>query len=229
MDGNQEHIGEIKIVRKNCVLGKEDTIYEDDGFFSDVPGSGSMSRSLQALNKYMKKNLLFDDNEDSEEDKAYFTKENSPNDSISKYDSDSVKSNESSIIAKQETLSKYEDSKDITVQSAHDSDVEVTNAAKLTDDYKIKSLLLLDKSVNSETAGNFIEESKPQASVSVANLSIIDQHEKESYDKSAVVTFREKSDSEKNEEKRHTVHDFSDWSNRTNIYPDVYAPLPYSK
>lgn len=225
MEGDQEHIGVIKIVRKNCLVGNDVT--EDDGFFSDVPGSGSLSRSLQAQKKYMKKNLLYDENEDSEDDKAYFTKENSPNDSISKYDTDSLRSSES--IEKQALLSGNNDN---LVKHVNELDIEIGNAATLTDDYKIKSLLLGDNATSITLGTNVKDKSKlpEHISVSHANLAIIDHSDtqEESHGDNKV-TLRERSIDGKNQEKRHTLHDFSDWGNRTNIYPDVYAPLPYSE
>lgn len=225
MEGDQEHIGVIKIIRKNCLVGNDVT--EDDGFFSDVPGSGSLSRSLQAQKKYMKKNLLYDENEDSEDDKAYFTKENSPNDSISKYDTDSLRSSEST--EKQALLSGNNDN---LVKHVNELDIEIDNTATLTDDYKIKSLLLGDNATSITLGTNVKDKSKlpEHISVSHANLAIIDHSDtqEESHGDNEV-TLRERSIDGKNQEKRHTLHDFSDWGNRTNIYPDVYAPLPYSE
>lgn len=79
----------------NPLTSESDIIYEDDGFFSDVPISGSLSRSMLALNKYVKQNLLCDENDEFEEnnDIAYFSKESSPNDSVIKCDNESFKSN----------------------------------------------------------------------------------------------------------------------------------------
>lgn len=225
MEGDQAHTGVLTIIRKSIVLDNDNTIYEDDGFFSDVPGSGSLTKSLKAMNKYVKKNLLYDQTEDYEEDKAYFTKENSPNESISKYDSDSVRSNES--IDKHVPVSENDKTSTSANATVNFPEVEVANTATLTDDYKINSLLLLErpKSVVPDSANPRAKESRP---VSLANLTIIDENETDLHNAQEVV-LRERSGDGKNEEKRHTVHDFSDWANRTNIYPDVYAPLPYSK
>lgn len=227
MDGDQAHVGVLTVIRKSCVLDNDNIAYEDDGFFSDVPGSGSLSKSLKAINKYVKKNLLYDQTEDYEEDKAYFTKENSPNESISKCDSDSVRSNDS--IEKHVPLSKNVN----TITSSNPTvifpETEVVNTASLTDDYKINSLLLLDNDKpNRLDTDSVIPRTKESRPVSVANLTIIDENETDLLNEKEV-TLRERSGDGKNEEKRHTIHDFSDWANRTNIYPDVYAPLPYSK
>ncbi|KAJ2952381.1 hypothetical protein O0L34_g4666 [Tuta absoluta] len=91
MNGNQ--LSDTKTTRKDGFI-ISDTSYEDDGFFSDVPTSGSLSKSRIALNKYLKKNLLYED-VDYKDDSAYFSKEGSPNESVSKSDTESIKSNES--------------------------------------------------------------------------------------------------------------------------------------
>lgn len=227
--------------RKSRVSLREDIIYEDDGFFSDVPGSGSLSRSLLALNKYVKKNMLYDESEEYETESAYFTKESSPNESRNKYDSDSDKSNEST-----------EGNKTPTKISTATITYGVTSVTQLTDDYK--SMQLHDKSVNKSvtTYDTNSNESKEQNveipkrvsksvpsynesiyqpehnSASLTNLANISKSELENNIGDQVVLRNKQSDN-KNEDYRHTLHEFSEWGNRTNVYPDVYAPLPYSE
>jgi hypothetical protein len=222
MNTNENHLGVINITRKSFVLDNVDAGYADDGFFSDVPG-GTLSKSMHALNKYVKKNLLNVD--DYEEDNAYFTKDNSPNESISKYDSDSVKSNESE---KRELLS---NTRTITDKPHNEPEIEIGNST-LTDDYKIKSLHLLDKptenltSVVSNAENNNTDHLKQTISTSLADLSIHCENNQNDHEEHVV--YREKRNNEKYHNNRHTVHDI-DWVNRATVYPDVYAPLPYSK
>lgn len=243
-----------------------DLAYEDDGFFSDVPTAGSLSRSQLALNKFMKKNLLYEENE-YENDRAYFSKESTPNESVTKYDSDSARSNESTerkqalktvrIVethighdsnfnlstiepikeqnSASETYTKHNPSPTPPIRKTIKENVDVT---KLTDDFKYKQLR--DHLNNNSHKKSVIrieysdvrnEPSHLQASHRAASLddftvdygTAIDDTQSES------IVMREKRSVVKREENRHTIHDVSEWVNRTNVYPDVYAPLPYSK
>lgn len=225
-------------------------VYEDDGFFSDVPSSGSLSRSLIALNKYMRKNLLYEDNvevNDESEDDAYFTKESSPNDSVSKCDTDSVVSSE--FIEKQETFLENKNSEPKSPE-LYDSPNENTTD-QLTDDYKIKSMQLLDKpnyNFDAVYVGNSdtrecekvpdIPNYHPKGEMiplhnssnnNTCDKEFLNNNEKQNDD--IGVTFQSESgDSiQTDTETQSTQHDFTEWGNRTNIYPDVYAPLPYSE
>lgn len=117
------------------IPNNRDVIYGDDGFFSDVPASGSLSKSVIAMNRYLKTNLLYDDSEPDAVDAAYFSKESSPKDSIAKYDTDSTKSSDS--IEKQNPPSA------ITENELSNIAELVNHADKLTDDYK--SMQLMEK------------------------------------------------------------------------------------
>lgn len=258
--------------------------YDDDGFFSDVPVSGSLSRSLVALNKYVKKNLLYEDNE-SDNDGAYFSKESTPTKSDIKYYSESSDSGEKEYIAKASTKTATyikakpinEPERDIPIASDYNSNKsnittpvrekiiiseipnstdsntnkktistlirepvnDIPNAAEQTDDYKFKqlrgkpknaavkkSVVVIEYTDNRNEPNNLQVEQK---SSSLDDLTInygtaIDTDNSKSEN---VVRRNKKHVSI--QENRHTVHDASDWVNRTDIYPDVYAPLPYSK
>lgn len=201
--------------------------YEDDGFFSDVPASGSLSKSVIAMNRYLKTNLLYDDSEPDAVDAAYFSKESSPKDSIAKYDTDSTKSNDS--IEKQNPPSA------ITENELSNIAELVNHADKLTDDYK--SMQLMEKSKNKasnsssppvETIYKDDQFQIRKLSSSIHNLSSDHEIESENHQEKPVV-LRGKTGDVKINQNRHTVHEPSDWANRTKIYPDVYAPLPYSE
>lgn len=201
--------------------------YEDDGFFSDVPASGSLSKSVIAMNRYLKTNLLYDDSEPDAVDAAYFSKESSPKDSIAKYDTDSTKSNDS--IEKQNLPSA------ITENELSNIAELVNHADKLTDDYK--SMQLMEKSKNKasnsssppvETIYKDDQFQIRKLSSSIHNLSSDHEIESENHQEKPVA-LRGKTGDVKINQNRHTVHEPSDWANRTKIYPDVYAPLPYSE
>lgn len=224
------------INRKSDIPIREDIIYEDDEMFNDVPSPGSLSKSLIALNKYVKKNMLYDESDEYDNDSAFFSKESSPNESRTKYDSDSVKSTES-----------IEDDQSSNTNSSAPINYIISSVTQLTDDYK--SMQLQEKSFDNSnkdfeaTPHNIHDQNttetvmKPSASqntstfepehtsASLSNLTNI-KSELEYEDK---VVLRNKSSESKNEQHRHTLHEFTEWGNRTNIYPDVYAPLPYSE
>lgn len=263
---NANHIN-TKSLRKERDVNSEFT-YEDDGFFSDVPTSGSLSKSLFALNKYVKKNLLYE-NDESDNDDAYFSKESTPNKSAVKYYEDSVRSSDSE---KKEEVDKtslnektyYIEAKPIrepiselpiatvintndkckTTQTNENSPAkeqlnDIPYATEQTDDYKFKQLRANPKNRPTKKSVVVIEyndrRGEPnnlqaeQKSISLDDLTIdygtpIDTDNSISEN---VVHRDKKLVSIK--ENRHTVHDASDWVNRTDMYPDVYAPLPYSK
>lgn len=202
------------------------TVYvtEDDGFYNDIAISSSLSKSLLALNKYVKKNLLYDDSEDQTEeinnDGAYFSKESSPNDSVVKSDTESDKSNELRM-ENSDAISKV----NVNVSVTEDK----SDPTKQTDDYKFKKLLEnptshrdLNSSNNSCNSNNnsshsrrySLEDNDSQVACGTKN-----------YEEN-IVSRRSIANIEKPQ--RHSVHDVN-WVNRTNIYPDVYAPLPFSK
>ncbi|KPI91372.1 hypothetical protein RR46_14876 [Papilio xuthus] len=225
--------------------GSSHTNYDDDGFFSDVPISGSLSKSLLALNKYVKKNLLYDDSEEANDDSAYFSKETSPNESTLKSDSDSGKSIESSD--KRIVSTPIPDAdvvlNIIKVQTITEMPIttEIKHTEQLTDDYKFQKLY--ENSTNNLTVlDDQIEESSKQVIVPTQEIQGITQQEnnstslddlntinktKEYTTNTGEVKLRNKLNNE-NDTKRHTIHDVSEWVNRANIYPDVYAPLPYT-
>lgn len=213
-----------------------DIFNEDGGFFSDVPLSGSLSKSLLALNKYVKKNLLYDDEDehkDDGKDEAYFSKESSPNESVSKSDSESLKSNESFNDKNQRHYAEVENF-DVSLETPK---IDITSNYKetvynvdQTDDYK--SMQLLEKAENIESIAeiNDIHENKlllQYNSASLDDLTTTNTCKNDNYEKEVIL--REKSNDAKRVENRHTVHDVTEWGNRTIIYPDVYAPLPYSE
>ncbi|KPJ18894.1 hypothetical protein RR48_12405 [Papilio machaon] len=227
--------------------GSSNANYDDDGFFSDVPISGSLSKSLLALNKYVKKNLLYDDSEEANDDSAYFSKETSPNESTLKSDSDSGKSMESP--------DKYIVSTPLTdadvvlniikVQTITEMPIatEIKHTEQLTDDYKFQKLY--ENSTNNLTVlEKQIDEPSQQVTVPTEEIQEITQQEnhstslddlntitktKEYTENTGEVKLRNKLITENADTKRHTIHDVSEWVNRANIYPDVYAPLPYNK
>ncbi|VVD03010.1 unnamed protein product [Leptidea sinapis] len=106
--------------------------------------SGSLSKSLLALNKYVKENLLYDYSDEREvlqNDCAYFSQENSPNDSAT------------SIIKSDTDRFQSEDlkSSDILINSSNNANSEDqlepsrNDQTKLTDDYKFEQLLVNPK------------------------------------------------------------------------------------
>lgn len=225
--------------RNSDIRSHREINYEDDGFFSDVPGSGSLSRSLLALNKYVKKNLLYDETEEDESDSAYFSKETSPNESRTKYDSDSLKSNESM------------ENKSAIKKSTATITYGATNVTQLTDDYK--SLQLQDKAYNDSDNDDTVSDNADTHSITISEIvsESTDIHNEPKYHseynsasmhnltdiiESGIETnigdqvrYRQKPTNLKKDEYRHTLHEFSNWGNRTDVYPDVYAPLPYSE
>ncbi|GBP65759.1 hypothetical protein EVAR_44404_1 [Eumeta japonica] len=111
-----------KTSRGDSISGRDsyfsfnDGLLEDDGFFSDVPLTGTLSKSLIALNEYVKTNLIHDENgSDQKSDSAFFSKECSPN------GSDSISSANS--IEKRIPTNKIESV--TTVESDCESDSEV--------------------------------------------------------------------------------------------------------
>lgn len=284
------------MVQKKDHRAKSDS-YEDDGFFSDVPGSGSLSRSRVALNKYLKKNLLYEEDE-YDNDRAYFSKESTPNDSVVKYDSDSTKSNDSleknvksksinisNKIGKINTVTptiteihndqtflstestandsgvKYDsdstksndslenDAKSEFVKNSnngkklniatpiHDTIAAIQNTTEQTDDYKFRKLQNENLVVNNTVLRIQYSDSCDESNTlpgrnkcnSLKDLSNDYGTSIDDDDERPVVVRRERNKNLNVNENRHTVHEFSDWGNRTNVYPDVYAPLPYSK
>lgn len=212
-------------IRSNCSATSEDMFYEDDGFFSDVPASGSLSKSQIALNRYVKKNLLFDESENAVDDSAYFSKESSPNQSVSKCDSESGKSNESfetklsvstDIVGNANTTPEIQEKE----TKAEPIDEIVANVEQ-TDDYKSMQILEMPNKTNVIRNDYHNGETFQKHSISTSLTDL----PKSTYEKERP---RENSDT-KREENRHTLHDFSEWVNRTTTYPDVYAPLPYSE
>ncbi|CAG4915403.1 unnamed protein product [Colias eurytheme] len=249
---------------------------DDDGFYSDVPLSGSLSKSLLALNKYVKKNLLYDDSEDPEEtsqnDGAYFSQESTPNDSVVKSDTESVTSHER-VVQNNGTIiiTKYT----VTCESLKDT----SDPTKQTDDYKFQQLLdnsssishrdsLSSNSSSIYTALNknendvhfshenavsklnlegekckeddILNENSDDTTVNIRRHTVhfqnetestyVDnkpelEHEGENITKNVIL--REKTGEMVVNPQRHTLHDFTNWGNRTDKYPDVYAPLPF--
>lgn len=126
-----------------------DVTYEDDGFFSDVPGSGSLSRSLLALNVYVKNNLLFNEDGSNEiEDIAYFSKESSPNKSIVKYDVDSSSNGEQNSRISQETRGQIKSTSVFSSKVLSEPVKHEYNINTQTDDYK--SIRLQDFQIASD-------------------------------------------------------------------------------
>lgn len=262
MNGNQIN---TKSPRKERDV-KSELTYENDGFFSDVPASGSLSKSLFALNKYVKKNLLYEENE-SDNDEAYFSKESTPKKSAVKYYSDSVQSSDSgekeevvkvpinttTFIAKANQIRKTsalpiatvtnindmnKTSPDYDKKITQDSLNDIPFATEQTDDYKFKqlrdnsnnrankkSVAVIEYTDNWNEPNNLSEQksiSLDDSTVDYGTATYTDNSTSENVvhrDKKHVTI----------KENRHTVHDASDWVNRTDMYPDVYAPLPYSK
>lgn len=256
-------------------------VYEDDGFFSDVPATGSISKSQRALNKYLKTNLLYENGEDDESDRAYFSKESSPNESVSKCDSESVQSNES-FEKKVSPLSG--DKSDVTNSTSKDSivrDSDVVETKESSNVSKIPPAMstnhsekpIYDSSDNSimvptrdqpitepkavpqekkhpvRNSKNFLLETKTNEQTeepkvilrkkphnerivpnrhSTTNL-IASSNNYSQNNETTKKTSQENNQIKKPAENRHTMHDLSEWVNRTTVYPDVYAPLPYSK
>ncbi|CAG9560008.1 unnamed protein product [Danaus chrysippus] len=206
-----------------------DYYYNDEINFRDLRLSGSMSRSLKALNNYVKKNIFYDESEDPENDhdSDYYSKETSPNDSVSlvKSDSESVLSEVSSLKDKTSNIPH-------TTEDSHSK--TYNDPTTLTDDYKFNKLienaskteppLVID---NSNHINNDKELKQPPVPSTRHSIStpLIEEFEAKEIDVDLEkVTLRTKNISRDN---RHTVHDVSEWVNRTDIYPDVYAPLPY--
>lgn len=320
---------------------------DDNLHYSNIPISGSMSKSLRALNTYVKKNIFYDETGDIEEnrnDSAFFSKETSPNKSVSKSDSDSLNSN----ISEQNIYSQTS----ISLNSDQPQNI-INDQATLTDDYKFNKLLQ-NNTIKDTTISILTDENEQKHCVNQVNLSnennLIIEHSKkaeivildtpknaENIDNILKPTYTETQLSHKNKidkvippvapkrttskgqadyrdinvrtkvnhsnvkkklvfpysndnsasessnnhlekyemkisqnklplkqdikpnkysslninkkvqedfqtdvtlrtnslkshnNNRHTIHDFTNWGNRTDIYPDVYAPLPYSK
>lgn len=216
---------------------KNEGIYnKEGGFFSDVPLSGSLSKSQIALNKYVKKNLLYDEEaeyKDDDKDEAYFSKESSPNESVSKSDSESLKSNESFDNKNQKHYSEVTTFDEILEPPTIEKESnykETLYKVDQTDDYK--SMHLLETTENTEVTGQtndvHVTRSLTQNnSVSLNDLMTACTCKNKNYDKEEI--YPETISDVKKGLNRHTVHDFTEWGNRTTIYPDVYAPLPYSE
>lgn len=212
--------------KSNIGTKSEDNIYEDDGFFSDVPATGSLSKSQRALNKYMKTNLLYENGEDKDNDRAYFSKETSPNESVSKCDSESTVSEESF----EKTTSPLSE---MTNKGPINDIIAIsTQKHSIPKDYKPSAISQTPDNVNIEpnleTAAKSDDKRKPiyHSSSDLTQTIVPKQIEERQATKTIL---REKNNNIAPSENRHTVHDFSDWGNRTNVQPDVYAPLPYSK
>ncbi|CAH0729362.1 unnamed protein product, partial [Brenthis ino] len=130
------HSSEIILSESGFKSRNSEVLYDDDNVhFSNIPMSGSMSKSLKALNTYVKKNIFYDESEVTEDnqndDSAFFSKETSPNESVSKSDSDSLKSINSEKKCDSQTLS-----------SLNRNEMIVTDdPTTLTDDYKFNKLL----------------------------------------------------------------------------------------
>lgn len=217
------------------VFGKSsvsDYYYNEEINFRDLRLSGSMSRSLRALNNYVKKNIFYDESEDpeNEHDSDYYSKETSPNDSVSlvKSDSESVLSEVSSVKDK---------INNIPTHATEDSHSKTSNdPTTLTDDYKFNKLIenasktetpLVIENLNDINSDKEVKEPPVPSTRHSLSTPLIDESEAKEKDVDLEkVTLRTKNISRDN---RHTVHDVSEWVNRTDIYPDVYAPLPYSK
>lgn len=254
-----------------------DCVNEDDGFFSDVPLTGS-SKSLIALNKFLKTNLLYESDSDDKCDSAYFSKESTPKDSISKYDknSESTKTSEKKIICGIQTVEHIPKESEIYFDRAHTIyesicseanfssisqhhndkiyvNEENTNSVTKTNNEKTKDKRKNDNfDLNKQEDEHIVLENISQT-LSIGNdknlelngthhsldeLNVYD-NEKEEYLNHRKppkimprhlpeVKLRTKFNNI-SAENRHTISDFTTWANRTNIYPDVYAPLPYSK
>lgn len=273
-----------------------DHIYEDDGFFSDVPNTGSMSKSLIALNKYVKTNLLYESDPDEKCDSAYFSKESSPKDRGSKCDTESVKSGES--------FDKKDTSVPIFPKISHNNEISAgTDKKYLQHDYstaltKVNNSHQSGKSEIEHTENNYDSESSEVHSHSsrksslsksetqypnmestetvntsqlqrqsindkeksinhYANLEVIQRdltqkqynskplnkgrfhsaddltdahiHNESRNDNTIPVAKTRTKFNEPIDDNPNSLLDWSEWQNRTNIYPDVYAPLPYSK
>lgn len=289
-------------------IKNEDNIYEDDGFFSDVPATGSLSKSQRALNKYMKTNLLYENGEESDRNSDYFSKEASPNESVSKYDSESVLSDESfdkkqpflSMSNSESRNSSFSPTNDFTaiqkntVQDVQTMNVTSNNADKvidvhtdtdkihatkdnidfiiekhsdnyttptshgvaeqnLSDDVKnavrnnVPSILqektekrksLITENNRSKTNPHLVctNISEAHKNNSITRRKLIYQSSDDmnivkpkQIEQNASVVLRKNSIKTQAMDNRHTIHEFDNWGNRTTIYPDVYAPLPYSK
>lgn len=219
------------------IPSREDVNYEDDGFFSDVPGSGSLSRSLLALNKYVKKNLLYDETEEYESDSAYYSKETSPNKSRTKYDSDSLKSNDSvedKSVARKSTASITYGTATITQLTDDDKSMQLQNKSyndsdndTVSDNADTQSVTISEIVSEPTDIQNEPKHQPEYNSASMHNLTNIIEPDIE-INIGEQVKYRQNPTNLK-KDNRHTLHEFSDWGNRTDIYPDVYAPLPYSE
>lgn len=261
-----------------------DISYDDDGFFSDVPISGYRSKSLIALNKYVKTNLLYESDTDDKSDSVYFSKESSPKDSVSKCDTESIQSvgsNETKQIHAQQIIEFIPKELQIVYDIAHVVCDSVSNdISQDTQNYnkpilrngvdstpkKVRSAIieLNDKrrSVQFKEPFKNVTEDEQTIPKEIDHVKSLDkqciQEDKKlvknihrSLDDLAIknkveivekqrippevkprnppeVKLRTKFNNVP-PENRHTFADFTAWKNRTDIYPDVYAPLPYSK
>ncbi|CAF4811745.1 unnamed protein product [Pieris macdunnoughi] len=214
---NETKSVKMNLSEQKSSAGTKVCVPEDDGFYSDVPISGSLSKSLLALNQYVKKNLLYDDSEDQTEeinnDGAYFSKESSPNDSVAKSDTESVKSYELST-AHSPAISK------VNVDVSEKDEIK-SDPTKQTDDYKFKQLLENPPSLRRYSNSISIPNQDQDRYLIEENYSQILRDTKENEE-----NFVERRSATKEKSQRHSVHD-GNWVNRTNIYPDVYAPLPF--
>lgn len=213
--------------------------YDDHVQQKSIPMSSTLSKSLKALNTYVKKNIFYDESEEQQEvqnDSAYFSKESSPNDSVSKCDSDSVKSD------------KTEEKVDNLTLPLINTTLINSDPTTLTDDDKFNKLLentvihqkneiQLEKPELKLSHGNDNKQSiLPVAPKRTASFSsktgtkvLHDNGNHNNDEFRSNVTLRNNTNSLNLQKNRHTVHDVTEWANRTDIYPDVYAPLPYSK
>ncbi|CAK1546078.1 unnamed protein product [Leptosia nina] len=208
-----------------------DSVYvpNDDGFYSDVPISGSLSKSLLALNKYVKKNLLYDESEDQVDeiphnDGAYFSKESSPNDSVVKSDTDSVNSSE---------LCTQSSGSALIANVIAEPETDRDDPTKQTDDYKFRQLL---ENPGTASRRDSIRSNESQIrdtlsndllNYSTGNEPSIGLESNSEINNNTVVLRRKsnRNDAATNQQ-RNSVNDVN-WVSRMNNYPDVYAPLPF--
>ncbi|CAH2105674.1 unnamed protein product [Euphydryas editha] len=236
---NKKYLSETILNASIYKSAEPELYYYDDRIqHKSIPVSSTMSKSLKALNTYVKKNIFYDESEEQQEvknDSAYFSKESSPNYSVSKCDSDNIKSN---------IFENKEDNLTLPLRNRTSINSDQTT---LTDDYKFNKLL-------ENTIINQKNETNPESQLSLSNenkestLPVAPKRTASFSSKTGKKVLYENGNLKNNDEflcnvtlrnktnslnlqnnNRHTVHDVTEWVNRTDIYPDVYAPLPYSK
>ncbi|KAI5631404.1 hypothetical protein NE865_15879 [Phthorimaea operculella] len=167
--------------------------------------------------------------------KRTHSNDNESYEQIAKYEVNNARNNQSFQTTYSIPIKSHDTAREIVSSYGKKYDSDHTGHVEQTDDYKSMQLRekpIVAKIYDIKQEPKYSSEPLPAlknatVSASLTNLSKQTNPHDVSEDK---VPLREKSaQSARLEDHRHTLHDFSGWVNRTNKYPDVYAPMPYSE